>query len=147
MVLQFSPFAHPAAGRSDCSFGCSWAADVVDAESVAPVLAPVTLDQLAAAGLVERSQGGVRSLIRIDPVDGLVVASDPQRPRQRFAADHVISVGPASRTLAAITIRREASTALDLCCGSGIQALLAARHCKQCRRDRPEPACVAAGRR
>ena len=106
-------------------------ADVVDAESVAPVLAPVTLDQLAAAGLVERSQGGVRSLVRLDPVDGLVVASDPQRPRERFAADHVISVGPASRTLAAVTVRRQASTALDLCCGSGIQALLAARHCKQ----------------
>ena len=106
-------------------------ADVVDAESVAPVLAPVTLDQLAAAGLVERSPGGVRSLVRLDPVDGLVVASDPQRPRERFAADHVISVGPASRTLAAVTVRRPASTALDLCCGSGIQALLAARHCKQ----------------
>ena len=70
------------------------------------------------------------SLIRLDPIDGLVVASDPQRPRQRFAPDHVISVGPASRTLAAVTIRRQTSTALDLCCGSGIQALLAARHCK-----------------
>ena len=43
----------------------------------------------------------------------------------------MISVGPASRTLAAVTIRRHTSTALDLCCGSGIQALLAARHCKQ----------------
>ena len=107
------------------------AADVVDAESIAAALAPVTLDQLAAAGLVERSHGGVRSLIRLDPVGELVVASDPQRPRQRPAADHVISVGPASRTLAAVTIRRQTSTALDLCCGSGIQALLAARHCKQ----------------
>jgi SAM-dependent methyltransferase len=106
-------------------------ADVVDAESVAAALAPVTLDQLAAAGLVERSQGGIRSLIRLDPVDGLVVASDPQRPRQRIATDHVISVGPASRTLAAVTVRRQTSTALDLCCGSGIQALLAARHCKR----------------
>ena len=131
MASRFCHFALPAAGRSGCLSGCSWAADVVDAESVAPVLAPVTLDQLAAAGLVERSQGGVRSLVRLDPVDGLVVASDPQRPRERFAADHVISVGPASRTLAAVTARREASTALDLCCGSGIQALLAARHCKQ----------------
>ena len=106
-------------------------AEVVDAESVAPVLAPVTLDQLAAAGLVERSQEGVRSLVRLDPIDGLVVASDAQRPRERIAADHVIGVGPAPRTLAAVTVRRPASTALDLCCGSGIQALLAARHCKQ----------------
>ena len=105
-------------------------ADVVDAESVAAALAPVTLGQLAAAGLLERSQGGVRSLVRLDPVDGLVVASDPQRPRQRLAADHVISVGPASRTLAAVTIRAQVSAALDLCCGSGIQALLAARHCR-----------------
>ena len=85
------------------------AADVVDAESIAAALAPVTLDQLAAAGLVERSQGGVRSLVRLDPVGGLVVASDPQRPRHRPAADHVISVGPASRTLAAVTIRRQTS--------------------------------------
>ena len=131
VVLRSCHFALPAASLLGRLVRLFLGAEVVDAGSVAPVLAPLTLDQLAAAGLVERSQGGVRSLVRLDPVDGLVVASDLQRPRERIAADHVIGVGPAPRTLAAVTVRRSASTALDLCCGSGIQALLAARHCKQ----------------
>ena len=75
-----------------------------------------------------------------------VVASDPQPPRQRFAADHVISVGLASRTLAAVTNRTKSL--------GGARPLLRLRHpgaarstpLQACRRDRPEPACVAAGR-
>jgi methylase of polypeptide subunit release factors len=104
------------------------AADELASPAAAAAVAPLRLEELAAAGLVEFSDGGVRALVRLDPVEGLVVASDPQLPRRRLSPDHVIAPGPASRALAAVTIRARAGGALDLCCGSGVQALLAARH-------------------
>jgi methylase of polypeptide subunit release factors len=47
---------------------------------------------------------------------------------QRLREDHVLGVGGASLTLARITPREHVATALDLGCGSGIQALHATRH-------------------
>ena len=44
--------------------------------------------------------------------------------------DQVMSVGTDSRWLARATVRRPFNTALDLCAGSGIHALLAASHTK-----------------
>lgn len=44
------------------------------------------------------------------------------------AADLVLGAGGASTTLAGITVRRKAGTALDLGTGSGVQALHASRH-------------------
>lgn len=43
-------------------------------------------------------------------------------------ADHVLNVGPASRMVAALTVRRPVGAALDFGTGSGVQAFLAARH-------------------
>jgi methylase of polypeptide subunit release factors len=43
-------------------------------------------------------------------------------------ADHVLGPGPASRTLAALTVRTPGGRALDLGTGCGVQALLAADH-------------------
>lgn len=45
--------------------------------------------------------------------------------------DHVIGLGPAPRTLAALTVRSKAGRVLDLGTGSGIQALLALNHCDE----------------
>jgi methylase of polypeptide subunit release factors len=104
------------------------AADVLTAPFAAAALAPLTLEALVAAGIVEQRDDGVRSLVRLDPIEQLIVASDPQVPQRRFTPDHVIAPGPASRALAAVTIRSQVGVALDLCCGSGVQALLAARH-------------------
>ena len=104
------------------------AADELDAPAAAAAVAPVTLEALVAAGLLERSDGGVRALVRLDAVERLIVASDPQPPHRRLNPDHVIAPGPASRALAAVTIRAPAGAALDLCCGSGVQTVLAARH-------------------
>ena len=104
------------------------AADVLTAPSAAAAVAPLTLEALVAAGLIEHRDDGVHSLVRLDPIEQLIVASDPQVPQRRFSRDHVIAPGPASRALAAVTIRSQVGSALDLCCGSGVQALLAARH-------------------
>lgn len=98
--------------------------DIADAAATVPVA------ELEAAGLLERSPGGVRALVRLHPLRGLVIAADSRVPGS-LARDHVVAPGRASETLAALTIRRPAANALDLCCGSGVQALLAARHAER----------------
>ena len=69
----------------------------------------------------------MRPLVRILPFQDLLLASDPDLPGEK-PADFVTGVNPAAWTLAQLTIRRPAATTLDLGTGSGIQALLAARH-------------------
>jgi methylase of polypeptide subunit release factors len=106
------------------------AGEELDLDAAIETLAPLALDQLEAAELVQQTPRGVRALVRLTPIRGLVLASDPH-PGGRLAADHVIYPGPASETLAKVTIRSPATTALDLCAGSGVQALLAAKHCER----------------
>ena len=45
-----------------------------------------------------------------------------------LARDHVAGVGPASATLADLTVRRPGVEALDLGTGGGVQAFLTASH-------------------
>jgi methylase of polypeptide subunit release factors len=97
-------------------------------ELVAGVVAPVELGALAAAGLVECAGAGVRALVRLDPLHGIVVASDFRERDGSTAREHVVFPGPAAVALASLTIRAPVSRTLDLFCGSGVQALLAARH-------------------
>jgi methylase of polypeptide subunit release factors len=89
-------------------------------------LASVEVDELARAGLLSVRNGLVGSRVALEPFQGLVVASDGLSTRPR--ADHVVQIGPATRTLAALTVRRRVESALDLGTGSGAQAFLAARH-------------------
>ena len=64
--------------------------------------------------------------MRVTPCDGLLLLHD--RTDLRGPSDQVAAVGPASLTLASLTIRRPVELALDLGTGCGVQALLAARH-------------------
>ena len=89
-------------------------------------LATVEVAELARAGLVSVRDGLVRARVALEPFCGLVVAAD--RPSRRPRPDHVVQPGPATRTLAALTVRRRVESALDLGTGSGAQAFLAARH-------------------
>ena len=79
-------------------------------------------------------KGFARACVSLFPVGNLLVFSDhawPKLPHPGCAEvpyDQVMSVGADSRWLERITPRRRVSTALDLCTGSGIHALLAARH-------------------
>lgn len=89
------------------------------------------LDPWERAGLIEHTTSGVLATVNLVPFRGAYIASD--RPRtpdgvRRVHADHVMGVGGSSLTLASLTIRRPVERALDLGCGCGVHALLAARH-------------------
>ncbi len=88
---------------------------------------PVPAERLADAGLVDVVADRARPRMRLTPVDGLLVAHDGPSAD----ADVVTGVSAASRTLAALTVRRPVERALDVGTGSGVQAMLAARHARR----------------
>jgi SAM-dependent methyltransferase len=94
--------------------------------------APVSVEDLVALGLVERAEGQVRPLVALAVAEGLILALDRPDP-VTFAVrpDHVLGVSPPARLLAHLTVRRAAGRVLDLGCGGGMQALLAARHAER----------------
>lgn len=92
-------------------------------------------DGLIRAGILAiDAVGAARARASIFPVGDSLIFSDhawPELPHPGCASvpsDHVMAVGLDSRTLARCTVRRRFGSALDLCTGSGIQAVLAARH-------------------
>jgi methylase of polypeptide subunit release factors len=103
--------------------------EAVDSQDAAAALAPLELDALEQAGLIDRTGSQARALARLDVHDGLLLASD--RDDCSLRPDHVVPVGPATRTVVQLTVRRPAGSALDLGAGSGTHALLAARHCER----------------
>lgn len=97
----------------------------VDLARARAALAPLDLDRLADAGLLRDSAHGVRSRIQMLPYEGLLIASDLPGSA---SFEEVTAPGPSARTLASLTVRRHARTALDLGSGGGVQGLLLARH-------------------
>lgn len=90
--------------------------------------APLDLDALVAAGVLLRRDGAVRALVGITAYEGLVLAHDRNASEDDLERDHVLGVNRTTLALAQLTVRHRARTALDLGCGNGVQALLAARH-------------------
>jgi methylase of polypeptide subunit release factors len=91
-------------------------------------------DALLHAGVLRRKGGTVRAQVSLYPVGRRLMFSDHAWPqldeggRSTVSYNHVMYVGTDSRWLARATVRRPFHAALDLCCGSGVQALLAASH-------------------
>jgi SAM-dependent methyltransferase len=87
---------------------------------------------LLRTGLVEIDRTGlVRARASLFPVGRRLIFSDHAWPELRHPGDpvpynQVMAVGLDSRHLARVTVRRPVRSALDLCTGSGIHALLAA---------------------
>jgi methylase of polypeptide subunit release factors len=99
-------------------------------EEVERALEPQLIADLLDAGLMEVDDGAhLRSCMRLDSFEGLIVASDPPGDGRRPGM--VQGVTGAARMLAGLTIRRQIARALDLGTGSGIQALLSARHAQR----------------
>jgi hypothetical protein len=92
-------------------------------------------DVLMRAGLLSIDEKGVaHAHASLFPVGDCLVFSDhawPMLPHPGCANvphDQVMSIGTDSRWLARVTMRRPVGTALDLCTGSGVHALIAASH-------------------
>lgn len=82
-------------------------------------LAPLTPEELAEAGLIERRDGQLRAVAALTAFEGLLLAHDPiDDGSGRLAADHVLGVNPTTINLAQLTIRRRVRSALDLGCVS-----------------------------
>jgi hypothetical protein len=100
--------------------------DPVDASSLEAVFAPVSLDSLAALGLLETEHDGVRATARLLPHGDYYFASDHIAVEP--SSDWVAGIHAPSVTLAKLAVRRPAAATLDVGTGCGIQALLAAKH-------------------
>lgn len=95
-------------------------------------LAPLAPERLARSGLLASAGGRIQARVRIVPYDGLLLACDRALPPSDDPpADYVDGVLASTPVLAALTVRRPVGSALDLGTGSGVQALLAARHSRR----------------
>jgi methylase of polypeptide subunit release factors len=94
-------------------------------------LGPDAVAAAEAIGLVDASERFV-ARARIMPVEELLVASDdfPGQGREN-PRDYVAAYTPTSRICDSLTVRRRIGRALDVGTGSGILALLSARHARQ----------------
>lgn len=84
-------------------------------------------DLLAAAGLVVAEGAALRATVQLVPFEGLLVAADRRERHDAGAADFVLGPGPTTQGLADLAIRRPVGDTLDLGCGAGALACLAAR--------------------
>lgn len=90
---------------------------------------PLQIEKLVEAGIVQIDNSLVTASIKLQPFKDLLTAFDlPRMLQTGLKKDYVMGVGSSTLTLANLTIRRQADTALDLGTGCGIHALLAARH-------------------
>jgi Methyltransferase small domain len=92
-------------------------------------LAPLEADRLAHLGVVRVEGDEVWPVVRLVPHGDYYVASDLHRESALDTPfDYVPGIQAPSVTLAKLAVRRPVAAALDLGTGSGIQALLAAKH-------------------
>lgn len=114
-----------------------WILQTSVSTSAAEAALPGLVDPLCAAGLLDRSVGEVAARIDVRPygVDGdrtLWIASDLTPGLDGLphvvGPEHVLGLSPASTSLAQLTLRTPAGSALDLGTGCGVQALHLAEH-------------------
>jgi hypothetical protein len=108
---------------------------VLAADEVEQVFDASQRDVLVRAGVLAIDEAGLaRARASLFPVGDRLIFSDhawPELPHPGYSTvpyDQVMWVGLDSRHLARCTTRRPFRSALDLCTGSGIHALLASRH-------------------
>jgi methylase of polypeptide subunit release factors len=100
----------------------------VPAAEAARAFDPLPLGRLEQLGLLASDGADVRPLARIVPHDEILIASDHRLRSDEEAPDYVAGVHGPSLTLSHLTVRRPVEAALDVGTGSGVQAILAARH-------------------
>lgn len=104
----------------------------VPAQAVAEAMDPFPVSRLMEIGMLSEAAGEVRAALRLQPFTNLVLAHDsPALIHTPEAENYVMGVARSSLALANFTIRRPVERALDLGCGCGVQALLAAEDARQ----------------
>ena len=105
----------------------------VDEQAARTFLSGHSLDLLLSLGVLGTFSDGLRSQVHITCMDDLLLATDTGRYSDWWAgaddlSDRVMYVGHDSVGLANLAPRSPARRTLDLCSGSGIQALVASRY-------------------
>jgi len=102
----------------------------VVAEAAESALAPLSLERLESLGLLTRTEDQVNATVDLTPTDEFLLAYDhgEHGVEQR---EHVLGISPGTKLLAYLTLRGPVETALDLGSGSGVQAILAAKHARK----------------
>ncbi len=103
--------------------------DVAEAEKL---FTPEDLQTWTDAGLLARAEERVLPLVQITPYRKLFVVSDREWTAEALPRpDAVSGLTSSSRRMADFTIRCGSDCTLDLGTGTGVQAMLAAKHSKQ----------------
>lgn len=104
----------------------------LEAKAIEHVFTSSEVEILQKINLIRINEGSrrVKSQVKIYPYQGYYFASDLQFfPEEEVKdAELVYYIGSDSIDLASSTVRRKVTSTLDLCTGSGIQAILAAKH-------------------
>ena len=103
---------------------------IVTEISARQALDPMPLPALLDAGLLRMEPQGVRSIGRLSEFENLFCSSDFTRREtsRSIGRMEVLGFNSSAVCLSNFTVRRRNETVFDLGTGSGIQALLAARH-------------------
>jgi SAM-dependent methyltransferase len=95
-------------------------------------VAPMEPEAWQQVGLLERCPGGWRAAVQVRCFQGLRVASDfGVELRGPVGPEFVMAISPSTISLAGLTVRRPAGSALDIGAGAGLQAFLAAAHSRR----------------
>lgn len=103
----------------------------VEAARVEALLGAVETETLVRRQVLRRLGHLIEARVDLYPCEGAWVFTDRMFALTRFSG-HVYELGKDSHALARVTPRQEVESTLDLCTGSGIHAILAARHSARC---------------
>jgi len=108
-----------------------WLGLPIAVSTLAPAIAPMTVDAWQAAGLIERRGERVRARVFLLPWADLWLFADRPVPIDRAPPDHVMGLGGGTEVLRALMIKTDGARVLDLGAGSGALSLLAAASARQ----------------